>query len=72
MRNVYLLEHNHGKPGDLENLKIIGIYASEKKAKMAIKRFERKPGFKKHKHGFHIDKYLIDEDCWASGFVTVP
>jgi hypothetical protein len=69
MRYAYLLEHNYGELDDFENLKILGIYASKKKANDAIKRFSRKPGFKKHKNGFHIDKYVIDEDCWASGFI---
>jgi hypothetical protein len=66
---VYILQHVH-KIDDMEDVKLIGIYSTKKKAEDAKKRSKKMPGFKQNLKGFSIDEYVIDEDQWAEGFVT--
>lgn len=47
MKKVYLLEHTIVYPDGREDTKNIGIYSAEERAKEAIERLRRKPGFKK-------------------------
>lgn len=70
MDHVFIVQHIH-LIDELEDIKIIGIYSSEKKAKLAIKRFSIMPGFRDSIDGFHIDKYKLDADNWVEGYVTV-
>lgn len=69
---VYLLWHTHfneNLPGG-EDVKMIGIYSTEKKAIAAQSRAELLEGFKDSKEGFEISRNKIDQDEWVSGFVT--
>lgn len=68
---VYLLWHTHFNeklPGG-EDVKMIGIYRTEKKAIAAQSRAELLEGFKDSKEGFEISRNKIDQDEWVSGFV---
>lgn len=66
---VYILQHVH-EINDSEDVKLIGIYGTKKKAEDAKKRLKKAPGFKKNLKGFSIDEYVVDEDHWTEGFVT--
>ncbi|MBK6895079.1 MAG: hypothetical protein IPH06_00615 [Alphaproteobacteria bacterium] len=57
---VYLVEHLHVIDEDNENVKIIGIYSSQKLADEAIGRVRQKEGFKDSPDGFSIDPYKMD------------
>jgi hypothetical protein len=67
---VYMLEHVHEFEDGREEVKTIGIYKTEKKAKSAIDRLSSVEGFRDCKDGFLIDRYELDEDNWAEGYVT--
>jgi len=78
---LYLVQHLHIVNNN-EDLKIIGIYSSKNRAIEAVNRMISLPGFKDYPHivdpmndenenGFYIDEYIIDEDNWCEGFVTI-
>lgn len=68
--NVYLLQHSY-EIGEFEEIKTIGIYSSEEKAKIVMEQYKILPGFNRYPFdSFNIDKYLIDEDNWKEGFIT--
>ncbi|TSJ43102.1 hypothetical protein FO440_02630 [Mucilaginibacter corticis] len=72
MTKVYLLYHTHFDKRLIsgEDVKLIGVYSSEEKAKAAQARTETLPGFKDAKAGFEITINIIDKDEWTSGFIT--
>ncbi|SES29578.1 DUF7336 domain-containing protein [Pedobacter rhizosphaerae] len=73
MEFIYLLWHTHSDPhldGD-EDVKLIGAYSTELKAKEAQERASLLPGFKEHPKGFEVSCVKIDKDDWPGGFITV-
>lgn len=70
MTQVYLLQHVH-EIGDEElDVKFIGCYSSEEKARSAVTRLRNAPGFSDAPDGFTIDEYEVDKDHWVDGYVT--
>ena len=69
MKNIYLLFHTSSQ--NENEVKLIGTYSSEENAKQAQERVSLQPGFCWDLEGFHIDKYLVDQDCWTQGFYTI-
>jgi hypothetical protein len=69
--NVYLVQHVHILEDGLEDVKVIGIYSSQGKAKDAIRRLARLPGFSESNGEFHTDKYETDRDQLVDGFLTI-
>ena len=67
---VYLVEHAREINPDETEVKTIGIYSTEEKARDAITRTSKLVGFRDHPDGFTADKYLIDESRWDEGFLT--
>jgi hypothetical protein len=70
---IYLLWHTHldqGLDGG-EDVKLIGVYSTELKAREAQERALLLPGFIEHPKGFEISCCKIDKDNWTSGFFTV-
>jgi hypothetical protein len=57
---------------DGDDLKILGAYSGEQKAKERLVRARELPGFRDEPDCFLIDPYTLDEDRWNEGFVTVP
>lgn len=80
-QQVYLVLHLHVLPGDVEDIKVIGVYRSEAAAQAAVLRLRQQPGFRDapelreptddDQQGFHICPYALDTDQWTEGFVTV-
>lgn len=81
MDSVYLLQHLHVLPHGEEDVKVIGIYSSRQAAIEAVERLKVQPGFVEHPSlidplvddepdGFYIDKYPLDKDHWAEGYIT--
>jgi hypothetical protein len=66
---VYLLWHTYDLNGEEEE-KLLGVYATEQKAEEAKGRVKRLPGFRDHPEGFQVDRYTVDRDEWAEGFIT--
>jgi hypothetical protein len=69
-------------PGDVENIKFIGVYRSADLAQAAVDRLKMQPGFcdsprvvdpmiDSDERGFYIDEYELDKDHWTEGFVTM-
>ncbi|TJZ66847.1 DUF7336 domain-containing protein [Chitiniphilus eburneus] len=70
MDSVYILHHVHELPGGEEDVKFIGVYASDAEARLAISRLSEKPGFMDAPDGFDIQKYQVGKDHWVEGYFT--
>ena len=68
--SVYLLQHVAREDTDDESVKALGVYSSESKARAAIKRLVKLPGFRRYPKSFYIDRYTLNQDKWIEGFVT--
>ena len=69
---VFVLEHarckDDDKNNDVEDFKLIGVFATEQQAQAAINQLKSQPGFKEYPNGFHIDAYPLNQINWSSGF----
>ncbi|WP_350562137.1 homoserine kinase [Psychrobacter sp. CAL346-MNA-CIBAN-0220] len=69
---VFVLEHarcrDDNRDNNVENFKLIGVFATEQQAQAAIKQLKGQPGFKDYPKGFHIDAYPLGQISWAAGF----
>jgi hypothetical protein len=68
---VFLVQHVREHDDRSEDVKLIGVYSSDAKAQAAIARLRSQPGFSDFPDGFHVDRYVVDEDHWREGFETV-
>ena len=66
---VYLVQHVHDLGDETEDVKVIGIYSTEKNANIAVARLSDLPGFDKARNGFSIDRYCLDEDNWIVRYI---
>lgn len=66
--SVYLLEHNYETDDGMDHAKTLGIFSSKEKAMLMIDKYRKLPGFKKYPDGFLIDRYVLDQAWWLSGF----
>jgi hypothetical protein len=55
-----------------DDLKILGAYSTEERARDRVARTRQLPGFRDEPDCFYVDRYTVDEDHWQDGFVTVP
>lgn len=69
--DVFVVQHVHEIDEDDGDVKLIGVYSTEQKAKAGIERLSLQPGFRDAKGGFQVDRYTVDGDHWTEGFVTV-
>lgn len=69
---VYLLWHTHDLTDDFgthKEIKLIGVFSSEEKAKKVIDDLKDKEGFRDHPlECFEIGKNKIDSPSWTDGF----
>lgn len=68
--HVFVVHHAYESDG-AEESKLIGVYSSRDAAEQAVARARTLPGFVDHPDGFSVDDYVLDEDHWTQGFVTV-
>ncbi len=68
---VFILWHVHTFDDDEEDEKLIGVYSTQEEAEAAIERLKAKPGFVDATEGFGIDCYVVNEDHWTEGYVTM-
>jgi hypothetical protein len=68
---VFVLQHVHTFGEGEEDVKMIGVYSSREQAEAAVERLSIQPGFNDAPEGFEIDPYVLDEDHWTEGYVTV-
>ncbi len=71
MEKVHVLHHMRSDDTYGDDSKLIGVYRSEAAAIDATSRLKDQPGFCDHPAGFHIGAYVLDQDHWIEGFVTV-
>jgi len=69
--DVYVLDHTNLLPGGEEDVKLIGVYATQEDAERAKQRVVSQPGFRDSPDGFCISDYTLGEDNWTEGFITV-
>lgn len=78
---MFVVLHLHVLPGEVEDIKMIGVYKTEAVAHAAIGRLRLQPGFRDYPrlvdplvdsdpNGFYIEKYRLDEDHWTEGYMT--
>ncbi len=67
---VFVVQHVRDVGGDCEDVKLIGVYASEEDASHAVAALTIQPGFRDHKDGFSTDAYKLGRTHWEEGFVT--
>ncbi|KRG32561.1 MULTISPECIES: homoserine kinase [unclassified Psychrobacter] len=69
---VFVLEHarykDDDKNNDVEDFKLIGVFATEQQAQAAIEQLKSQSGFKDYPNGFHIDAYPLNQINWSQGF----
>jgi hypothetical protein len=68
---IFVLQHVHMLDNGEEDVKMIGVYSSLERAEEAIKRLTMKPGFSDSPEGFVVHRYVLNEDCWTEGYITV-
>lgn len=54
-----------------EDEKLIGVYSTRENAEAAIERMKGQPGFVDNVEGFCIARYVMNEDHWTEGYITV-
>jgi hypothetical protein len=71
--HVYVLWHGDDLGEGAPEAKLLGVYSSEAAAKDRIHRCLREgvAGFAEHPDDFHVDRYQVDKDEWAQGYVEV-
>ena len=69
--DVFVLQHVHELSDGEEDVKMIGVYSTHEQAELAVVRSRTLPGFHDAPDGFCIDRYVLDEDHWTEGYVTV-
>jgi hypothetical protein len=69
--HVFVVQHLREDPDGYDNVKLIGIYSTRENAAAAIKRLSNLSGFAEAPDGFSIDRYEVDKDDWAEGFVDL-
>ncbi|GAA0228599.1 hypothetical protein GCM10010492_28680 [Saccharothrix mutabilis subsp. mutabilis] len=56
---------------DGDDVKVLGVYSTEQRARERIERARKTPGFAEEPDCFHISRYAVDEDRWEEGFITI-
>ena len=68
---VFVVQHVHEIDSNNENIKMIGVYSTEKRAQEAVERLTLQPGFSRCQEGFEVIPYPLDKDHWVEGFITI-
>lgn len=71
MATVFLVHHNREVDEESDEMKLIGIYSTEEKAREAVARVRQQPGFRDFPDGFEISEATLDHTEWEEGFVTL-
>ncbi len=67
MENVYILHHVY-EYDELEEVRVIGVYKTENKAKAALNILRQKNDFNEYPNGFYINEYQLNKSRWTEGF----
>ena len=69
-RSVFLLWHQHD-PVDYATTLLLGVYSTRQHAQDRLESARVLPGFSHYPDAFEIAEYLVDDDQWREGFLTV-
>ena len=69
-RSVFLLWHQHD-PEDYATTLLLGVYSTRRQATDRLESARALPGFSLYPDAFEIAEYLVDDDQWREGFLTV-
>lgn len=56
---------------DGDDVKLLGAYSTESRARERIERARMTPGFSDEPDCFMVERHVVDEDTWTEGFTTV-
>lgn len=70
MKKIFVGQHVRKKDSDNENVKMIGVFTTQKAADASIRKLGIQLGFKEHLDGFSVDEYELDKTEWREGFVV--
>jgi hypothetical protein len=65
---VYVVQHVHVGSDGANDVKLIGVYASEDAAREAIDSLSKQPGFAEHAEGFSLNSRALNATLWNGGF----
>jgi hypothetical protein len=65
---IYILTHGFELSEEQEEVKLIGVYATQEEAEAAQRRALERRGFKEHPDGFYIQAYELNRDHFTEGF----
>jgi hypothetical protein len=65
---VFLALHVFRYEDGHDNVRLIGIFSSARKARDAIRRVRNKPGFRDRKRGFEVSRCWLDHVHWTEGY----
>ncbi|MGS2810490.1 DUF7336 domain-containing protein [Nocardia sp. MW-W600-9] len=69
MSFAFILKHEYRlSNANQDEVKDIGVFATEADAQAAIDQLRGEEGFRDHPEGFVIRKYEIGKDYWAEGY----
>jgi hypothetical protein len=68
---VFVVQHVNETEDGNEDVKFIGVYATESDARSAIDGLKSQPGFAERPEGFCVDEYDVGKTHWPEGFVTI-
>jgi len=69
--SVFIVHHVRQLPDGHDEVKLIGVYASPTRAQEAIDRTRPLTGFRDYPDGFTVNRYVVGQDHWQDGFVTL-
>jgi hypothetical protein len=71
MNSVFVLQHSYEHDDGHDEVKMIGVYSSEEKARETVEKLKNAKGFCDYPiECFYIDEYEIDKDNWIEGFFS--
>lgn len=70
MISVFVVQHEYEWLGR-DEVKFIGVYATQSDAEAAVSRLRLQPGFRDWPAGFVIHECDLGEDHWTEGFSTM-
>ena len=69
MNSFFILHHEY-EWCNRDEIKLLGVYATEPDAQAAMLRLREQPGFRDWPDGFTITEYEVGVDHWTEGFIT--
>jgi hypothetical protein len=70
--HVFLAMHVFRYEDGHDNIRVIGIFSSKRRAQEAIRHLRDKPGFRYRKRAFEVSRYVLDLRHWTEGFGGGP